>query len=620
MELKEKQQSAAEAPPRRKTLAEWRAALWCAVASRMVRTHIYTQRTLRRILRTHALYAAGELMYQIGFGAEYSAVQVWRGCKAFSRLAGRTLAWAARRAGRYIAAGAKGLWEDITGPFTGLVKGARGLRQMARTGYEEEGVARAARHSAAYLGRGAVKYFWVLGRVVSYLLPAAAAVVFVLTVTRQLESPFALEVSCNGQVVGYVEDELVFDAAREKVRSRIVLSEDQTWDVEPTFVLAQSSEVMDNNEMADAILMASADEIQEATGLEIDGQLVAIVSEGDRLREYLDGVRSQYEDPNNPNLTAEFVQDIQTVDGLYATASLTDYDSVIETLSGQREQEQRYAIQEGDSLTLVASRFNLTTADLVNLNPKLADPSYNWPIGDELVVHQSVPYLQVKTIETVVETREVAYATEKIKDDTLLLGTSKTVQEGQPGLDEVTMEIVRINGVVVARNELERVRVKEPVTEQIRMGVRMPGGMVATDAKFGTGTICWPVPGYTYVSQWSHGAHRATDICGPRGTAIVAADSGVVLRAGNERAGAGSGYGLSIVISHGSGSTTLYGHCDALYVTPGQAVEKGQVIAAMGNTGRVYGRTGVHLHFEVQQNGVYHDLSYYFSGLKYNPN
>ncbi|OUO98843.1 hypothetical protein B5F36_15180, partial [Anaerofilum sp. An201] len=64
MELKEKQQSAAEAPPRRKTLAEWRAALWCAVASRMVRTHIYTQRTLRRILRTHALYAAGELMYQ----------------------------------------------------------------------------------------------------------------------------------------------------------------------------------------------------------------------------------------------------------------------------------------------------------------------------------------------------------------------------------------------------------------------------------------------------------------------------------------------------------------------------------------------------------------------------
>ncbi|OUP01701.1 hypothetical protein B5F36_11910, partial [Anaerofilum sp. An201] len=49
---------------RRRTLRERQADLGCAVASRMVRTHIYTQRTLRRILRTHALYAAGELMYQ----------------------------------------------------------------------------------------------------------------------------------------------------------------------------------------------------------------------------------------------------------------------------------------------------------------------------------------------------------------------------------------------------------------------------------------------------------------------------------------------------------------------------------------------------------------------------
>lgn len=598
MELKEKQQSAAEAPPRRKTLAEWRAALWCAVASRMVRTHIYTQRTLRRILRTHALYAAGELMYQIGFGAEYSAVQVWRGCKAFSRLAGRTLAWAARRAGRYIAAGAKGLWEDITGPFTGLVKGARGLRQMARTGYEEEGVARAARHSAAYLGRGAVKYFWVLGRVVSYLLPAAAAVVFVLTVTRQLESPFALEVSCNGQVVGYVEDELVFDAAREKVRSRIVLSEDQTWDVEPTFVLAQSSEVMDNNEMADAILMASADEIQEATGLEIDGQLVAIVSEGDQLREYLDGVRSQYEDPNNPNLTAEFVQDIQTVDGLYATASLTDYDSVIETLSGQREQEQRYAIQEGDSLTLVASRFNLTTADLVNLNPKLADPSYNWPIGDELVVHQSVPYLQVKTIETVEEDQVITHTSRTEDDSELAYGKTQTVQEGQDGLDHVTYEVVRINGIVTERNEVERVRIADPVEEVIRRGTKMPEGSLSTTAVFGDGQMIWPVPGYSYVSRWMSPGHKGADICASYGTPIVAADSGVVVRAGWNAAG--SGYGYSVVIQHGPGNTTLYAHCSALYVSVGQSVQKGQQIAAVGSTGW---STGNHCHFEITVNG-----------------
>ncbi len=598
MELKEKQRSAAETPSRRKTPAEWRAALWCAVTSRMVRTHIYTQRVLRRILRTHALYAAEELMYQIGFGAEYGVVQAWRGIKMLSRLAGRTMAWAARRAGIYIAAGAKSLWADITGPFTGLVKGARGLRQMARTGYEEQGVARAARHSAVYLGRGAVKYFWVLGRVVSYVLPAAAAAVFVVTVNRHLESPFALEVSCNGQVVGYVEDELVFDAAREKVRNRIVLSEDQTWDVEPTFVLAQSNEVMDNNEMADAILMASADEIQEATGLEIDGQLVAIVSEGDQLRAFLEGVKKQYEDPGNPNLIAEFVQRIETVDGLYATASLTDYDSVIEMLSGQREQEQRYTIQEGDSPTLVASRFDLTTADLVNLNPKLADPSYNWPIGDELIVHQSVPYLQVKTIETVVEDQVITHTKRTEDDNTLAYGKTKTIQEGQDGLDQVTYEVVRINGIVTERNEVERIRIVDPVEEIVRRGTKMPEGSLSTTAVFGSGQMMWPVPGYSYVSRWMSAGHKGTDICASYGTPIVAADSGVVVRAGWNAAG--GGYGYSVVIQHGPGNTTLYAHCSALYVSVGQSVQKGHQIGAVGSTGW---STGNHCHFEITVNG-----------------
>ena len=607
MKLLDKPQT--ETKQRRRTLRERQADLGCALASRMVRTHIYIQRMIRRVLRTHALYAVGELMYQIGFGAEYGAVQAWRGFKTFSRLAGRTLGWAARRAGAYIAAGAKGLWEDITGPFTGLIKGARGLRQMARTGYEEDGVARAARHSAVYLGRGAVKYFWVLGRVVSYVLPAAAAAVFVVTVTRHLESPFALEVSCNGQVVGYVEDELVFDAAREKVKSRIVLSEDQTWDVEPTFVLAQSSEVMDNNEMADAILMASADEIQEATGLEIDGQLVAIVSEGDKLREYLDGVKAQYEDPNNPNLVVEFVQDIQTVDGLYATASIQSYDSVIEMLSGQREQEQRYAIQQGDSLTLVASRFDLTTADLINLNPKLADASYNWPIGDELVVHQSVPYLQVKTIETVEEDQVITHTSRTEDDNELAYGKTKTVQEGQDGLDHVTYEVVRINGIVTERNEVERVRITDPVEEIIHRGTKMPEGSLSTTAVFGSGQMMWPVPGYSYVSRWMSAGHKGTDICASYGTPIVAADSGVVVRAGWNAAG--SGYGYSVVIQHGPGNTTLYAHCSALYVSVGQSVQKGQQIAAVGSTGW---STGNHCHFEITVNGQRVSAYNYFPG------
>jgi len=59
-----------------------------------------------------------------------------------------------------------------------------------------------------------------------------------------------------------------------------------------------------------------------------------------------------------------------------------------------------------------------------------------------------------------------------------------------------------------------------------------------------------------------------------------------------------------VIIDHGNGLETLYAHMDHLTVTEGQWVESGQVIGQMGNTGRVYGATGIHLHWEVIKNGV----------------
>jgi murein DD-endopeptidase MepM/ murein hydrolase activator NlpD len=64
------------------------------------------------------------------------------------------------------------------------------------------------------------------------------------------------------------------------------------------------------------------------------------------------------------------------------------------------------------------------------------------------------------------------------------------------------------------------------------------------------------------------------------------------------------GYGNHVIIDHGNGYKTLYAHMDYLTVSQGQYVSQGEAIGRMGATGRVYGRTGIHLHFEVHQNGV----------------
>ena len=92
------------------------------------------------------------------------------------------------------------------------------------------------------------------------------------------------------------------------------------------------------------------------------------------------------------------------------------------------------------------------------------------------------------------------------------------------------------------------------------------------------------------------GDHTGLDIGAPTGTPIKAAASGTVTFSGVKKS-----YGYMVVISHGDGIETYYGHCSKLYVTAGEKVSQGEVIAAVGSTGN---STGPHLHLEVRVNGV----------------
>lgn len=116
--------------------------------------------------------------------------------------------------------------------------------------------------------------------------------------------------------------------------------------------------------------------------------------------------------------------------------------------------------------------------------------------------------------------------------------------------------------------------------------------------RYGDGKFIWPVAvDSTRLSQgFRHGQHMAIDLAAPVGTAVRAADTGVVMKAGwNE-----SGYGYRIVIDHGIDYITLYAHLSEYYVQAGDVVQKGEIIGVVGSTGN---STGPHLHFEVRDYG-----------------
>ena len=174
----------------------------------------------------------------------------------------------------------------------------------------------------------------------------------------------------------------------------------------------------------------------------------------------------------------------------------------------------------------------------------------------------------------------------------------KTEFEAQAGSQQTMIERLRSDrrALEVAETQLLQDSHNIGLLIQQRVGsggiaFRGTGQMIAPclgEITSGFGWRMHPILGYQRF-------HSGIDFGADYGTVINAADSGTIIFAGWY-----GGYGNAVIIDHGGGITTLYGHTSELYVSEGQTVQRGQAIAAVGSTGL---STGPHLHFEVRQNG-----------------
>ncbi|MFA6428210.1 MAG: M23 family metallopeptidase [Candidatus Buchananbacteria bacterium] len=242
----------------------------------------------------------------------------------------------------------------------------------------------------------------------------------------------------------------------------------------------------------------------------------------------------------------------------------------------KRTRVQKYIIQKGDTLYALAQRFNISTNTILWAN-SLTLNSYLKPGATLNILPVSGVLHKVKKGDTISSIAKKYQATEEkienfnyVSNNTLTIGDTLVIPEGKI--------IYQAPAVVTPA------KTKAPTT-------------VYQSTTVSAGGMIWPTT-CRRITQYFRGIwHTGADVACGLGAPIYAADNGVVAKVVYGK----TGYGYYIIINHGNGKYTLYGHNSKIYVEPGQTVERGELISAMGSTGR---STGPHLHFEVRLGGV----------------
>ena len=220
-----------------------------------------------------------------------------------------------------------------------------------------------------------------------------------------------------------------------------------------------------------------------------------------------------------------------------------------------------------------------------------------------IIKHDYDLIMKVKEEKTTVENTRVEL--EKDKAQAVVLVADAQAKKAKME-DKESEQQVLLDQAIYDRDTSERMyeeimAASQEVANMIRRSQMSSAGYSGAPA--GAGGMIWPISGsITSEFGWrthpifgTSRFHSGLDIGGDYGMPIYAAASGTVIYAGWI-----SGYGNAVIIDHGGGVTTLYGHNESLTVGEGESVAQGQVIAMCGSTGN---STGPHCHFEVRENG-----------------
>ena len=405
-------------------------------------------------------------------------------------------------------------------------------------------------------------------------------------------------VSYDGQVLGRLASKSEAETVRKDLESITSRTLGETYTIDDS-LLQYDSGWMLRQDIEDKAVYE--DQLSDEIGLVTsayclyvnDVRIGATPYEG-ALEDLLDQLQKAASDDDT--ISCEFAEDVEIRQEYVPTSEIMNLGYIAELLYSTKTAEVTYEVKKGDTWSQIAAKNDMTSAELLALNP-----GYNinkLQIGEVLTLSASVPYLTMTVVKQERYLDDVSYNIEYTDSADLYQGDYKVTSKGEYGKADVMAKATYVNGEETERTILSSVTLKEPVTEYRLRGTKVRPTWMPT------GSFRWPTSGR--ISSYFGGRkspggigstnHKGIDIAVPRGTPIYAADGGTVTYSGWM-----SGYGYLVQIDHGNGYVTRYGHNSSLTVSVGQHVYKGQQVARAGSTGN---STGNHCHFEVRYNGV----------------
>ncbi|WP_237458441.1 M23 family metallopeptidase [Pontibacillus yanchengensis] len=425
--------------------------------------------------------------------------------------------------------------------------------------------------------------------------------------------PTVYHVYVDGEHIGTVDDQkLVKSYINEQVQKAegkyedldLTIGEDVSYVPEKMFRPS-----FDNN----GVMSSLDDELSimvDATKLEVDGEAVGYTENQQEAEEAIKKLKAKYvpesilkklEDPtylkekdlkngDSTILDVKLSGKVSYSSQKVKPTKVLTTDELVDLLRKGTKQDKIHTVEKGEVLSEIASDYNLSTQDILELNDNLSENDVV-SVGQEINVTDYQSYLDVIVVEEQKEESTIEFETEVKESDDMYKGEQNVKQEGHDGTKETQYKITKKNGEVVREEVLS-----ETVTKESQKKIIIKGTKVIPSR--GTGNFVWPTVGGVITSKqgWRWGSHhKGIDIAGVSDRTIKASDNGEVVEAGRD-----GGYGNKVVINHNNGYKTIYAHMSSIKVNVGQTVRKGQAIGVMGSTGH---STGTHLHFEVYKNG-----------------